>query len=101
MRVELHGIECGREPLVRGHGDVAVLHDPFALAEQAVHTPVNEHAEPGVPEPLARLESLGGNGGRVAGLRERAAARYSDEDRAGDKLSVNLHEEQGSRTLMP
>ena len=72
-RVELDGVEGAGEPLVFGHGDLAILHHPLALAEQAVNAPVDEEAELRVLEPLARGESLGRSvlGPRGSGLANR------------------------------
>ena len=49
--VELRRVEPRRELLVLGDGDLLVVHHPFALAQDAVDAPVDEHAELGVLEP--------------------------------------------------
>src|SRR5262249_6970616 len=59
--VELYGIERRREPLVRGDGNGAVLHHPFALAELAVGAPVDEETGLGVAKPAAGSGALRGN----------------------------------------
>jgi hypothetical protein len=54
----LVGVEGGGEPFVFGHGDLAILHHPLALAEKAVDAPVNEQAELRVLEPLTGGETI-------------------------------------------
>ena len=55
-RIVFGGIELRRQFLIFGDGHFAIIHDPFAIAEHAIYTPVNEHAEPGVLKPFARLQ---------------------------------------------
>ena len=54
-RVKLDGIEKRRQLRVIGSVDGPRLHDPFAVTQNAVHAPVNEHSELGILEPGARL----------------------------------------------
>ena len=53
-RIEHHRVELRGELLIIGDGDLAVVHHPFAVAEHAVDTPVDEQAEARVLEPFAR-----------------------------------------------
>src|SRR6185503_221906 len=76
--VELGGIERRSEPLVVGDGNGPVLHDPFAVAEQAVDAPVDKHPELGVAIPLARGAALGGN--RVRRLDQHGSNDQGVED---------------------
>src|SRR5882762_2185582 len=62
LGIELDRIELGRQPLVRRRWNLSVLHDPFTVAELGIDAPVDEHAEPGLPEPFARGEAFGGHG---------------------------------------
>src|SRR6202040_4179608 len=50
------GVELRRELFVFGDGDLLVLHHPFATSRNAVHTPMNKHAELRVLKPLPLLE---------------------------------------------
>ncbi len=59
------------EELVFRNGDAFLLHGPFMAAQDAVQSPVNEHAEPGVMPPLH------------APLTVRVAARRGCEGRTG------------------
>ena len=45
LRVKFLGIEKQRQAIVFIHLQLAIVEDPFAIAEHAVHAPVNEHAE--------------------------------------------------------
>ncbi len=76
--IEVGGIEGRGEPLVVGHGDGPILHHPLALAEQAVHAPMNEHSELGVAIPVARREPLRGHG--VLALREGQREGYDGSE---------------------
>jgi hypothetical protein len=56
-RVELHGIEHGRQvALVLGHGDALVLHHPLAVPAHRIGTPMDEEAEARLLEPGARCQ---------------------------------------------
>ncbi len=82
-RVEFHGVEGGGQPFVRVDRNRTVLHHPFALAELAVHAPVDEHPELGIAEPLAGGDALGGN--RRRALAEGGVSRQvSDHQAHGD-----------------
>src|SRR6516162_3342181 len=70
--VELHWIELRGELLVLRAGKVLCVHHPLAVAEQAVDSPVNEHAEAGLLEPLTRFQVLRG------GLGESDAAKQEN-----------------------
>jgi len=56
--IELFGIEEHREAIVLFQRDLAVVEHPFAVAENAVHAPMDEHAESHVLEVAAGLKIL-------------------------------------------
>jgi hypothetical protein len=55
-RIKLYRIEKRRHFRVIRSMDRPRLHDPFPIAQHAVHPPVNEHPKPGILEPCARLQ---------------------------------------------
>ena len=57
-RVELGGIELRRQFFIIRHGDLFVVHHPFAAAENAVDAPMDKESELVVLEPLARFQIL-------------------------------------------
>ena len=58
-RIEGDGIENVFEAAVFFHPDVAVIHDPFPMSENAAGTPMDEHAETGAVEPVTCSLVLG------------------------------------------
>ena len=66
-RLKLDRIEEPRQLCVICSIDGPRLHNPFAVAKHAVHSPMNEHPELCVLEPGARLQIL--RSGRVSSLR--------------------------------
>src|SRR5690348_9624060 len=56
LSVKLLGIEERRQPIVLVYGELAIVEYPFAVAENAVHAPVDEHSELVVLELLTSFE---------------------------------------------
>jgi hypothetical protein len=50
LGVKLFWIEKQRQAIVFIDRQLAVMEDPFAIAKNAVHTPVNEHSKLGILE---------------------------------------------------
>ena len=84
-RIERDRIEQWRQFLVVGRSNRAVVHDPLAVTEDAVHAPVDEQAELCVLEPGARLEVVRGG----SGLRGRTrGAEDEDESNGREKRAA-------------
>ena len=83
--IELHRIELRRQLRILGHRHLAVVHNPFAVAEHAVNAPMNEQAELIVLEPPPRLQVL------LRWLIILRADRRCRDDR-GEKRSRDSHQ---------
>ena len=87
--VVLHRVEGGREvALVLGDGDPLLVHHPLPVSRHRVDAPVDEEAEAGLLEPLARLQVLGG--GRVALLGEGGPCEQGREQQ-GEERDASGH----------
>ena len=54
MGIKFCGIELRRQLFVLADGDAFVVHNPFAMANQRIDSPVNKHAKARIAEPLYR-----------------------------------------------
>jgi hypothetical protein len=58
-RIELRGVERGRQLLVLADRRLVIVHHPFAVAQLAVDAPMDEQSELGILKPSACLQVLG------------------------------------------